>query len=416
LRRHQFESYLDKVFDFSARVEALPEGRRYPQHSGKKIFDAVFLGAACQFPALHRIETECRQGVFSKRIGALSEDTMGYALARYDPDAVLALSCALSRQCKRNGLFRSPWARGRIVAAVDGIEICSSFVRSCEDCMERRVHHVVDGELREQIQYYHRISVVTVVSSAFPIPLGIRFQKNGENEVACSLALLQELLERLGCRFLDLLVADALYLQAPFVAAVEALGLDWVINLKDNQPELLAEARRILPSEGSADPQELQLWHAPQVYWLVTDRTVGVVKTVRSIEYRRQLVRRDELGRKHAEKETVLETSTNFYASNMELGSIPPVFIHQLGRSRWIIDSEVFQTMTTEGHLKKPSVHQGRGQALMVLTWIRVLAFTLTLVFFHRQVRSHFKNCSLGLCDLARRLAYQFLVPRPDSS
>jgi hypothetical protein len=282
--------------------------------------------------------------------------------------------------------------------------------------MERTVHHLVDGELREQIQYYHRISVVTVVSSAFPIPLGIRFQKNGETEVACSLALLKELLEQLGRRFLDLLVADALYLQAPFIAALEALGLDWVINLKDNQPELLAEARRILSTEGAAAPQELQLWHAPEVYWPVSDRTVGVVKTVRRIEKHRQRVRRDELGGKHSEKETILETSTNFYASNLELGCIPPLFIHQLGRSRWIIDSEVFQTMTTEGHLKKPSVHQGRGQALMALTWIRLLAYTLSLVFFHRQVRSHFRNCSLGLCDLARRLAYQFLVPRPDSS
>ena len=168
-----------------------------------------------------------------------------------------------------------------------------------------------------------------------------------------------------------------------------------MINLKDNQPELLAEARRILPDEGSADPQELQLWHAPEVYWPVSDRTVGVVKTVRSVEKHRQRIRRDELGRKHTEKETVLETSRNFYASNLELGSIPPVFIHQLGRSRWIIDSEVFQTMTTEGHLKKPSVHQGRGQALRVLTGIRILAFTLTLVFFHRQVRSHFRNCAL---------------------
>jgi len=63
------------------------------------------------------------------------------------------------------------------------------------------------------------------------------------------------------------------------------------------------------------------------------------------------------------------------------------VFVHQLGRSRWVIDTEVFQTITTDGHLKKPSVHQGRGQALIVLTMIRVLAFTLTLVFFHRQVR-----------------------------
>jgi hypothetical protein len=52
----------------------------------------------------------------------------------------------------------------------------------------------------------------------------------------------------------------------------------------------------------------------------------------------------------------------------------------------------VFQTITTDGHLKKASVHQQRAQALVVLTMIRVLAYTLTLVFYHRQVRSHFRS------------------------
>jgi len=38
----------------------------------------VFLGAACQFPAVHRIETECKRGgVLSKRIGPLSENAIG---------------------------------------------------------------------------------------------------------------------------------------------------------------------------------------------------------------------------------------------------------------------------------------------------------------------------------------------------
>jgi hypothetical protein len=53
----------------------------------------------------------------------------------------------------------------------------------------------------------------------------------------------------------------------------------------------------------------------------------------------------------------------------------------------------------------------------VVLTMIRVPAFTLTLVFFHRQVRSHLRSCSFGFCDLAQRLAYQFIAtPQPDSS
>ena len=327
-RRHRFEAYLDKVFDFSSHVGALPDGRLYPYHSGKKVFDAVFLGAACQLPAVHRIETECKRGgVLSKRIGPLSENAIGYALERYNSQAVLRLGCDVARQLKRNGVLRSAWSRGLVVAAVDGIEICSSFVRFCDHCMERKVTHLVEGEPREEMQYYHRICAVAVVSSAFPIPLGIRFQKNGENEVACSLALLRELTEQLGRRFLDVLVADALYLQAPFVKEIEGLGLDWVVNLKENQPELLAESERVISAvaaEKMDEHPELQLWHAPEVYWPVAERTIRVVKTIRQQAVKYLRVQRDGQGEKRAAKKTVLERSTNFYASNLELGSVPP--------------------------------------------------------------------------------------------
>jgi hypothetical protein len=54
----------------------------------RKIFDAVFLGSACQCGPLHRIETECREGVLRHRIGAVSEDDIGYVLERQDPAAL----------------------------------------------------------------------------------------------------------------------------------------------------------------------------------------------------------------------------------------------------------------------------------------------------------------------------------------
>lgn len=48
---------------------------------------------------------------------------------------------------------------------------------------------------------------------------------------------------------------------------------------------------------------------------------------------------------------------------------------------------------------------------------IRVLAFTLAQVFYHRQVRSHFRTAGFGFCDLARRMAEWFLlISLPDSS
>jgi hypothetical protein len=417
LTRRRFEAYLDKVFGFSDLVSALPEGRRFPQHPWKKVFDAVFLGAAMQIPSLLQIEAECREGALAERIGAMSGDTIGYALQRQSPEAVFALGCEIARRLKRNGVLRSGWSRGLVVAAVDGIEICSSFVRCCDACMEREVQHKVDGEMRTDLQYYHRIVAVVLVSTAFPIPLGVRFQKNGEGEVACALALLQDLAGRLGRRFLDVLVGDALYLQSPFVKEVERLGLVWAFTLKENQPELLREAERFTqgsPTGVSAEQdRETRYWHLAEVDWPVADRLVRVVKTVRTENRRRVRVSQKD-NRRIKSKTPVAQESANFYATNFELGSISPLFIHQCGRSRWRIDTEVFQTITTGCHLKHPAVHQ--TTALVLLTMIRFLAYTLSLVFYHRQVRSHARGKSETFHEFAKRIAYRFAALAPNTS
>jgi len=418
LSRHRFETYLDKVFDFSRLVAALPEGRQSPRHPWPKVFDAVFLGAAMQIPSLLQIQAECCGGSLAKRIGKISDDTLGYALQRQSPEPVFALGCDIARRLKRNGVLRSDWSRGLIVAAVDGIEICSSFARCCDACMQREVQHRVRGELRTDIQYYHRLVAVVIVSTPFPVPLGIRFQKDGEAEVPCALALLRDLVDQLGRRFLDLLVGDAIYLQAPFVREVEALGLDWAFTLKENQPELLHEAERLTTgppsSTQSENPdRELRWWHLPEVDWPAGDRRVRVVKTVRTDRKREVQVRQNGDQVKKAKSEVVVE-STNFYATNFELGAIPPLFVYRLSRSRWRIDAEVFQTITTDCHLKHPAVHQ--STALVLLTMIRLLAYALSSLFYHRQVRSHARGPCDGFHEFAKRLAYGFLVLSPDSS
>jgi hypothetical protein len=435
LQRHQFEAYLDKVFDWRRLTSVMTEGRQDPRYPWSEAFDAVFLGSACQFGPLHRIETECRHGALHQRIGTLSEDMLGYAMQRQNPAEIFDLGCQVAQQLKRNGVLHSDWARGRVVAAVDGIEICSSYCRCCDACMSREVERKVAGKLQKSTQYYHRLSAVTVVSTSFPIFLGIRFQQAGETEVACSLALLKDLSAKLGRRFIDILVADAIYLQTAFVREVEALSFDWVINLKENQPDLLVEAGRLTaaaPQYHETTPQQdLQLWHVPEADWPVANRVVRVVKTVRvqnakcvKVEERpvevpqgKQAPAEKTKGKNSQRKKPKRSrvktkqpaplVSTNFYASNVDLGAIPPYFIHQLGRSRWTIDAQVFQTITTDCHLKRPSAHQ--DCALVVLTLIRVVAYTLTMVFYYRQVRSHCRGVPPGFGDMARQLAYGFL-------
>jgi hypothetical protein len=152
----------------------------------------------------------------------------------FDKPAKGYVRFGIARRLKRNGVLNSSWARGRVVAAADGIEICSSYVRCCDACLERTVKHLVDGEMREDI--------------------------------------------------------NTIYLQKPFVKAIEKMGLDWVFNLKANQPELLAEAERT--TEGKPDSiitgsrKELSLWHVEDAYWPVADcSVVGSPKTpIRNVD------------------------------------------------------------------------------------------------------------------------------------
>lgn len=419
MRRHEFEAYLAKVFDFPGLVAQLTDGRRAPQHACQKVFEALFFGAALHCPSVHQLERECHEGALGRRIGPISEDTLRYVLQRLDLDAVRALWDAVLKRVKRNGLLRASETRGLIVAAVDGTEVCRSQVRCCEACLVRTIARPGGQGGPEVTEYYHRLVVVAVVSTPFPIPLGVRFLQPGEGEADAALALLRDLTQRLGRRFLDVVVGDALYCTAPCVAAVEALGLQWVFTVKENQRDLLDEVETL--TRGLPTVQQLEsdrqwhLWFLPEVYWARADRTVRVVRTECKALVHRCTVPRDDRPR-HTVRTAHWEHSTNIYATNLALLNIPPAFIEDLGRRRWRIDTEVFQTLTTTCHLKRPSVHAHHDQALVGLTMIRVLAYLLTLVFFHRQVLSHARRHPPSYRHLAHRLALHYVAAGHDSS
>lgn len=414
LRR--FEAWLRKVFDLFGLAAAQAEGRQHPRHAWGKVFAALLLGSAAQLRSLMEIEAACRRGWLRRRVGAISDNTLVYAMDHQDPAQIFALGCAVARRLKRNGLLGSRWARGYVVAAVDGLEICHSYRRCCPACLERRVERKVGGRIETAVEYYHRLVMVVVVSGRLPVPLGLRFQRPGESEVACALALLEDLIAGLGRRYFDLLVADALYLQAPFIRRLDELGLRWVISLKNNQPDLAATAERLMAGPPQASEPlpdgRLDYWYLPELYWPAADRTVAVLKSIRHCARRHTVIRDKKLSAAR-QRQTAEEVTTHYYATNLELGLIPPLFVYQLGRSRWRIETEVFQTLTVDCHLKHAAAH--RPTALPIWTIIRVLAYTLSLLFYHRQVLSH---AGSGLPATFREFAQLLrqLAPSLDSS
>ena len=98
---------------------------------------------------------------------------------------------------------------------------------------------------------------------------------------------------------------------------------------------------------------------------------VRVVETKRR-QSRWRVTIRQQRGRRQPVRQTGKQESTDLYAGHIELGAILPDFIHQIGRSRWSIETRLFQTMTTDSHRKQASVHQSHPHALVALTMIRL--------------------------------------------
>lgn len=129
--------------------------------------------------------------------------------------------------------------QGRLVAALDGIEVLSSFSRGCEFCLQRRVScKDPEGNPVEQIQYYHRAVGCQIVSAPVKPFLAIERVRPGEGEDTAALRLLRRLPERYGSRFFDILLLDSLYAQAPVLKLAKQIDWQVVITLKQENRQV----------------------------------------------------------------------------------------------------------------------------------------------------------------------------------
>ena len=72
---------------------------------------------------------------------------------------------------------------------------------------------------KEVIEYYHRGVVFHLVGFPIAMPLDVEMIRPGEGEVIAAKRLLERVLLRYG-RFFDVLLADAIYTEAPFYTDV----------------------------------------------------------------------------------------------------------------------------------------------------------------------------------------------------
>ena len=253
-----FARYLNKVFDFRTAVAALTDSRLDPEISPAAVFLAAFHGFAFRLPSFQQLEAELSQPALQRWIGAdraFRDDVLRYSLSGFHLEHLERMLVQINRTLKRNKALDPGRVQGCIVAALDGIEVLSSYSRCCDACLERRVSVRKAGVKVEQLQYYHRAVGCQIVSSPTKPFLALEWLQPGEGEDTAALRLLARLPEVYGSRFFDVLLLDALYAQAPVLNLAERIGWDLIVSLKQNQRDLYQSAIRLFARRPADSPR-----------------------------------------------------------------------------------------------------------------------------------------------------------------
>lgn len=415
--------YLKKVFDFRSASDSLTDARQDPEISASAVFRAVFHGFLFRFSSFQELESELAVPAFQRWIGAdrsFGDDVLRYSLCGFDLSKLQTMLVQINRTLKRNKAFDPGRVQGRIVAALDGIEVLSSYSRCCDTCLQRRIECTQpDGSMQERIQYYHRLVGCQIVSSPLKPLLDLEWVQPGEGEDKAALRMLERIGELYGPRFFDILLLDSLYAQAPVLRLLDRLGWDSVITFKQEQRDLYQDALGLFQTR-PADlvfehrqkgvQRRVQLWHAADLPF-----TADYPRPVRVVRSQEVVTRQKIQGGKPYQETTQQQWC---WISTLEDKVFLAALIWQLGHLRWKNENNGWNDLTQNWALKHGFLHACRhrpkaastdgkrqlvpNQGLAAVVLILSLAFNLfsAFVLLHSKL---FRRYQPTLVEVARQ-------------
>ena len=165
-----------------------------------------------------------------------SQDTFEYVLRRYNILSIRKLRRLVLRKMKRMKVFG-----GRVVVAVDATEIPLPN-GDYEGCAVRKHDN-------GRLSYYLKVIVVSLIGPhEVPLILGIA-PHDGPNELKPATKLLRQIVREYGKRFIDVLVADRLYVSHELTNELKGkYDIDVIIEAKSNM-HVLEEGKALLDAE-----------------------------------------------------------------------------------------------------------------------------------------------------------------------
>jgi len=442
-RLGQFTRYAEKVFTLTRRLSHVNDRRRKPGTPASTLALAVFYTGLLRIRSFNALEPKLSERPFlhlmdepqgRQSLGCV--DTVSRSLCVMDLDTVRRVSIGIVQHAERNKVFREGWHGALRYVAIDGWEPFSSAERHCDQCLIRHVNRKDSkGEPFVAEEYFHRYVVAMLIGPEFDLALDIeplrtketrppRVPKAGKNrgkslpreedegELTAATRLIRRVKETYG--WIDVVVADALYANGPFLTTLKDLALGGVIVVRKDADEPLKAALRVwgeLPAQQEFDDEKrkehIELWDIVGLETLSTYD--GPIRVVR--------------GRVTNPNAPKLTTKTWCLLVAGKATRLTARKALEVVRARWHIENTGFHQWTTRWKLNHVFVHDGDG--VLALYWLFFAAFNVLTFFLYRQLRSYGRARGKDVTRTISRLVDEMQddlarlggsAPRPDSS
>jgi hypothetical protein len=403
-----FTTYLNKGFALRLHARQMADARQGPEISPASVFLALLHAFVFRLPSFQQLDAELAHSYLPHWIGAersFRDDTLRYSLCGFNLEPLERMLVDLNRRLKRRKAFEAGRVQGHLVAALDGIEVLSSFSRRCESCLERRVISKDQAGRRvEQIQYYHRAVGCQMIHSPVKPFLAVEWLRPGEGEDTAALRLLSRLPRLYGSRFFDILLWDALYAQSPVLDLLQQTGWEAVICLQQDSRDLYQSAVGLFAHR----PPDLCLTEQRdhktyRVQLGDTGDTEALPLTLHNPEPVRVVRSEEVLERNHYRQGELTAHQTDHEwlgITTLPAQAFPAPVIRRLGHDRWKNENNGWMDLTKHWAFKHGFLHACRhrpkrtnpagqrelvpNQGLAAVTLIFLIAFGLCAAFVLR--------------------------------
>jgi len=374
--------YAEKIFSLSSSIlPAIHDRRSQPRIPTAPLVKSALVMFWARLGSLNSWELSRPASFWKKWLQhpPASADTVGRVHTVLEAEGLREANRQVYLRLKRNKAL--PDQHGLAVVVLDGHESHASYRRHCAGCLQRRLSH--DGQ--ERIQYYHRHVTLMLLpgNQSLRFLLDVEPQRPGEDEVACALRLLTRLLQRYPRAF-DVVLADALYAQAPFFNFLIARDKHALVVLKHEQRDLYQDSaglfRQMKPQSGQYRSRQCSWWDVSDLRsWSKVNLPMRVVRSQETYSVKRQL---------DGKREQV--TSDWVWATTLSAAQVSTERVVHLGHQRWDIENYAFNELTTYWHADHVYKHDGDAMQCFLLE--TCLAFNIFHAFWLRNLKPQLRH------------------------